>query len=124
VLGLTGVAGRRLPARPDSSANCTALPDHSTCLSTAALPAPIRYHLRRAERAPAPSRSPNTCVAAELTHCASPILVPRSQTETACAQLLSPKNTHTQLPSEPLVTMGKCASSLLLLSGSPSLRSS
>jgi hypothetical protein len=126
VLGLTGVAGRRLPARPDSSANCTALHFPTTVPVCPLLPCPRPFAITCAvpNRAPAPSRSPNTCVAAELTHCASPILVPRSQTETACAQLLSPKNTHTQLPSEPLVTMGKCASSLLLLSGSPSLRSS
>jgi hypothetical protein len=62
------------------------------------LPCPRPFAITCAvpNEAPAPSRSPNTCVAAKLTHCASPILVPRSQTETACAQLLSPKNTHTR----------------------------
>jgi hypothetical protein len=117
VLGLTGVARRRLPARPDSSANCTSRPLYLSVPNC--LPAPIRYHLREA---PAPSRSPNTCVAAKLTHCASPILVPRSQTETACAQLLSPKNTH-HTHNSPKNHSSQWVSARLpcCLSGSPSL---
>lgn len=70
---------RPLHCTTDSSARA-----NDTTPPLSALPALIRRHLRRAEAAPAPSRSPNTCVPAELTHYASPILVPRCQTQTAC----------------------------------------